>query len=143
MITDNNQTCQYWPFPINEAEKQLPEEAVKIEFLESAYLDGFQSYRDSGGLDCYGAKSESRSGVILQRARKNRWEFRLYNLGKNEKVDRQFTAFVTDFRVAGIALRTWLNERSISDIIDNISEYLTVPPGLECSYTIHDAKSQS
>jgi hypothetical protein len=142
-MTDSNQHFQYWPFPVSEEEKQLPEEAVKIEFLESVYSDGFKAYRDCGGLDCYGAKSKSRSGVILQRARRNRWEFRLYDLNDNENVDRRLTAFVTDFRVAGTALRTWLNERSVNDILNDINGYLTVPPGLDGSYTVHDAKSQS
>jgi hypothetical protein len=138
-MMDSNQHYQYWPFLVSKEEEQSPEEAVKIEFLESIYSDGFKAYRDPGGLDCYGAKSNSRSGVIMQRARKNRWEFRLYDLDDNGSVDRRLTAFVTDFRVAGTALRTWLNERCISDILDDINGYLTVPPGLECSYTVHNA----
>jgi hypothetical protein len=137
-MINSNQHYQYWPFPVSKEEEQSPEEALKIEFLESVYSDGFKAYRAPGGLDCYGAKSDLRSGVIMQRARKNRWEFRLYDIKGNESIDRRFTAFVTDFRVAGTALRTWLKERRISDILNDINGYLTVPPGLERSYTVHD-----
>jgi hypothetical protein len=143
-MTDSNQYCQYWPFFVSEEEKQLPEEAAKIEFLENVYADGFEAYRDSGGLDCYGAKSKTRSGVILQRARKNLWEFRLYDLNDtDESVDRKLTAFVTDFRVAGSALRVWLNGQSESNILEKVNEYLVIPPGLKYSYTLNKTASDA
>jgi hypothetical protein len=133
--TDND---QYWPFQISEEDNQLPEKAEKIEFLESTYSEGFEAYRESGGLDFYGAKSKSRSGYIMQRARRNRWEFVL-----SENGDERLTAFVTNFKVAGTAVRAWLNERSVSDILDDVNGYLTIPPGLKFSYAVYDVEPTS
>jgi hypothetical protein len=122
----NNANYEYWPFSVSQDEKLLPEQAEKLEFLESAYLDGFESYRAVQGLDDYGAKSTSRSGYILQRGRKNRWEFLLW---QGDKI--KFSALVTNFKVAGIAVRAWLNEQAISEIIETINEHLISSPRLE------------
>jgi hypothetical protein len=34
-----NENYEYWPFSVSQDEKLLPEQAEKLEFLESAYLD--------------------------------------------------------------------------------------------------------
>ncbi len=114
---------QYWPFPISEEERQIPEQAEKLDFLQDAYSDGFQSYREVRGLDNYGAYSESRSGCILQRGRKNRWEFLLH-----EGDETCFSALVTTFKVAGAAVRAWLNGRTTQEILEDVKEYLISPP---------------
>jgi hypothetical protein len=117
---------QYWPFPVSEEERQIPEQDEKLKFLESAYSDGFESYRTFQGLDNYGANSKSRSVYILQRGRKNRWEFLL-----SEDSNLCLSALVNDFGIAGEAVRAWLNEGSTIDIIDDINKYLINPPQLE------------
>ncbi|TYQ30101.1 hypothetical protein [Pseudanabaena sp. UWO310] len=120
---------QFWPFPVSEEERQIPEQAEKLDFLQDVYSDGFESYRAVHGLDDYGANSESRSGYILQRGRKNRWEFLLLEGG-----DILFSALVNCFKVAGAALRAWLSGRTTNDILENVKEYLISPPRLEDSW---------
>ncbi|MEE3719722.1 hypothetical protein V2H45_23555 [Tumidithrix elongata RA019] len=117
---------QYWPFPVSEEERQIPEQAEKLDFLQDAYLDGFESYRAVRGMDDYGANSELRSGYILQRGRQNRWEFLL---GEGNKT--RFSALVTSFKVAGAGVRAWLSGRTTSDILEDVKEYLISPPRLE------------
>jgi hypothetical protein len=126
---------QYWPFPISEGEKQSPEAIEKIEFLEDTYSDGFTAYREPEKLDYYVAQSESRAGCIMQRGRRNRWELNLSGS------DPHLTAYVTNFRVAGKAVRAWLHEQPVSKILEDITEYLTVPPGAKSSYTLYRAES--
>ncbi len=117
---------QYWPFEISDVEKEKSEQAEKIKFLEDAYLDGFRACRAVEGLDDYGASSDSRSGYILQRGRKNRWEFLL-----SEGNNLHFSALVTSFSIAAAAVRAWLNKSSTSEILGDINEYLIAPPRLE------------
>jgi hypothetical protein len=129
---------QYWPFPVSTEERQLSEELEKLEFLESIYSDGFKSYREVPGESLYGAKSNTHSGIIIQRSFKNnRWELRL-----NENIERRLVAFVTDFRIAGKALRAWLNGKSMSDILIDVSEYLINVSGTEGGYTVYDPKDE-
>jgi hypothetical protein len=129
---------QYWPFPVSETDKQSLEEAEKIEFLKSAYFDGFKAYREVPGESLYGAKSNTRSGIIVQRSfRNNRWEFRL-----DENIERRLIAFVTDFRIAGTALKDWLNGRSVNEILIDIKEYLIISPGTKGGYTVYDPKDE-
>jgi hypothetical protein len=50
---------------------------------------------------------------------------------------------MTDFEVAGTALRAWLKGRSLDDTLEDIKEYLTIPLGFNESYTIYEAKTES
>jgi hypothetical protein len=118
---------QYWPFPISEEERQIPEQAEKLDFLQDAYSDGFQSYREVRGLDNYGAYSESRSGCILQRGRKNRWQLLLH-----EGDETCFSVLVSTFKVAGAAVRAWLNGRTTKEILEDVKEYQISPPSRFC-----------
>jgi hypothetical protein len=125
---------QYWPFPIDEKEeRKLPNYAELVEFFEGIHSDGFKVYWELPGESFYGAEAESRSGEIIQRSfTKSRWELNL-----SEKLRPRLTAFVDDFRTAGIALRVWLNGQAVNDILEDINEHLTLLSGLESSYTIH------
>jgi hypothetical protein len=123
---------RYWPFQVEAEVRQLPEVAEKVEFLEGIYSDGFKAFQEVPGESFYGALSETRSGEIIQRSfRNNRWELRL-----SENFERRLVAFVTDFSVAGKALRAWLNGRSVDEILQDIREYLTLLSGVKDSYTI-------
>jgi len=42
------------PFPVSEEERQIPEQAEKLDFLQDEYSDGFESYQAVRGLDDYG-----------------------------------------------------------------------------------------
>jgi hypothetical protein len=130
---------QYWPFPIDEKEeRRLPNYAELVEFFEGIYSDGFKVYWELPGESFYGAEAEARSGEIIQRSfTKSRWELNL-----SEKLRPQLTAFVDDFRIAGIALRIWLNGQSANDILEDISEHLTLLSGQKSSYTIYDPKNE-
>jgi hypothetical protein len=137
---DTSSHRQYWPFAITKAENQFPEEIEKIEFLKNVYDDSFAAYRMVEEWDHYGVESESRSGIVIRRGIKNRWEFRLYAEGKGT----QLTAFVTSFEVSGTALRAWLNGRSVSEILEDINKHLAVLPGKErSSYKVYTAESKS
>ena len=114
---------QYWPFPISEEERQIPEQAEKLDFLQDVYSDGFQCYRAVRGLDNYCAYSESRTGIILQRGPKTRWQLLLH-----EGEETCFSALVTTFKVAGTAVRAWLDGRTTNEILEDVKEYLVSPP---------------
>jgi hypothetical protein len=136
MINENS--YQYWPFPVDEAVRQLPEVAQKIEFLAGVYSDGFKAFQEVPGESLYGAMSETRSGEIIQRSfRGNRWELRL-----SENLERRLVAFVTDFDIAGKALRAWLNGQSEIKVLEDIREYLTLLSGLKNSYTLYTPKDK-
>jgi len=113
---------------MSEEDRQWPEMIEKITFLNELHLAGFKTFRS--GANDYGAESDSREGIIIERGRK-RWEFRL---SKNE--DRRFSAFVTEFATAGKALAPWLNGASENDIFSDVKSALVVPPGASASYTI-------
>ena len=134
-IKDEYQGDIYWPFPVSEEDRQSYELAEKIEFLESIYSDGFKAYWALPEQSIYGASSPSRSGMIVQRGRKNKWEFRL-----DENLKQTSTAFVDDFKVASKALRGWLNGQTLDEILEEIKDNLTLLPGLKTSYTIYRAE---
>jgi hypothetical protein len=136
-MNDDQRGNRYWPFPVGETDRLFPELAEKIEFLEGVYSDGFKAYWALPEQSIYGASSKTRSGMIVQRGRKNRWEFRL-----DENIEQRLTAFITDFEVAGTAVRAWLNGRSVNDILEDIKEYLTLLSGLKTSYTVYDKKDE-
>jgi hypothetical protein len=130
---------QYWPFTVDEKEeRKLPDYAELIEFFEGIHSDGFKVYWQLPGESLYGAKAEARSGEIIQRSfTKSRWEIDL-----SEGLKPRLTAFVDDFRTAGIALRDWLNGQSVNNIIENINENLTLLSGLKSSYTIYNSEDE-
>jgi hypothetical protein len=128
---------QYWPFPITELENQSSGEMEKIDFLQNVCSDGFAAYRTVGIWDEYGVESKSRSGFVIRRGLKNRWEFELFA----KDAGPQLTAFVTSFEVSGTALRDWLNGRSVSEILEDINKYLAVLPGAKrSSYTLYEVE---
>jgi hypothetical protein len=123
---------QYWPFPVDNQKEKSVEDTEKIKFLQNIYLDGFKAYQEMGQWDEYGAESVSRLGSIIRRGIRNRWELRL-----SEKAGGpELTAFVTEFRIAGTAVKSWLNGRSLIDILNDISKYLFVPSKKGTSYTL-------
>jgi hypothetical protein len=129
---------QYWSFTISEEDRKLPKYNELIEFFESIDSDGFKVYWELPGESLYGAKAETRSGEIIQRSfTNNRWELSL-----SEKLRPRLTAFVSDFRAAGIALRGWLNGQSVNDILEDINEHLTLLSGLKSTHTIYDPKDE-
>lgn len=119
---------EYWPFPVTDEDRQWPEMLEKIAFLEAAASANFKGYRT--GLNGYGAESATRDGIILERGRK-RWEIRLSETGI-----RQFSAFVTEFPIAGSALVSWLKGATVDGILEDVKDDLVVPPGAASSYTI-------
>jgi predicted SpoU family rRNA methylase len=128
---------QYWPFPISDLDMELPEEMEGVKFLESAYSEGFEAYREPPNQidDYYVARSESRIGTILQRGRRNRWEIVLTEGG-----EKRFKAYVTEFRVAGEEVRKWLKGVTVSEILENITGYLAVLGGSQSSYKVYEVE---
>jgi hypothetical protein len=129
---------QYWPFPFCEEEKQRSELIEKIDFLQSAYLDGFKAYRDTQKQVRYGAKSQSREGYIQKAEKGNLWEFKLLDIDQEH-----FRALVTDFVIAGQAVKMWLSGRSINDVFEIINNYLAIPSGLQASYTKNESEAST
>lgn len=125
MTTNAN---EYWPFAVSDEDRRWPEMIEKINFLDELHSAGFKAFRS--GVNDYGAESESREGIIIERGRK-RWELRL---AKNS--DRRFSAFVSKFSVAAKALASWLNGATENDIFSDVKEALVFPPGASASYTI-------
>jgi hypothetical protein len=121
---------QYWPFLVSEEDRQRPEEAEKIEFLESVYANGFKVYRMCEEQVRYTAISQSHVGHIQAMERGNSWRLTLSG------DEQRLMAFVTDFKIAGSAVKAWLNGRAISDILEDIKEYLTIPPKYKFSYKL-------
>lgn len=119
---------EYWPFAVNEEDRRWPEMIEKITFLDELHSSGFKSFRS--GVNDYGAESETREGIIIERGRKL-WELRLSKGG-----DRRFSAFVSRFPKAGKALASWLKGASEHDIYSDIKGELVVPPGRSTSYTM-------
>jgi hypothetical protein len=66
--TENNSYFRPWPFPVSDEDKQSPEEAQKIEFLESIYSDGFEVYRvrREKEQERYGAQFHPYLGSVMQ-----------------------------------------------------------------------------
>lgn len=101
---------------------------TKVTFLKTRYDDGYESFRF--GINDYGARSKEREGCILERGR-NRWEIRLA-----QGNERRLLAFVSDFSVAGGAVRQWLAGACAKGIAQNISSCLVTPPGAKASHVI-------
>lgn len=125
---------EYWPFPVSDADTAIPEVAEKIAFLKAIAQCTTEAYRF--GINNYGAKSEHRAGIILERGRK-RWEIRL-----SENETRHLTAFVECFSVAGNAVNSWLSGCGLDEVLDELKDQLVIPPGLTESYTIHGARGK-
>jgi hypothetical protein len=100
----------------------------KIAFLDELHSAGFKAFRS--GVNDYGAESETRGGIIIERGRKL-WELRL-----SKEDDRRFSAFVSKFPSAGKALASWLKGASEHGIYSDIKGDLVVPPGCSTSYTL-------
>jgi hypothetical protein len=133
-LSTTNFDCDYWPFFVSDVEAADPEVAEKVAFLKAASEAGAESYRF--GIHNYGAKSEHRSGIILERGRR-RWEIRL----SHDDV-RRLSAFVGCFAKAGNAVNLWLIGRTVGEILDELKDHLVVPPGLKESYIIYEAREQ-
>ena len=127
---------QYWPFPVSEIEKSIPEEAEKIEFLKSAYLEGFDVYRDFKGDSYYCARFEARVGDITRRG-KTRWQIQLH-----EGIEERLFAYVTEFKVAGEAVKAWLTGCPLNEITEYVSKYLTSRASLESSINVYDPNDE-
>jgi hypothetical protein len=125
MTTKSN---EYWPFSVSDEDRSWPEMLEKISFLEGLHLAGFRAFRS--GINDYGAESENRDGIIIERGR-NMWEVRLSKDG-----DRCFSAFVSKFATAGEALGSWLKGASEHGVFSSIKDDLVVPPGCSTSYTM-------
>jgi hypothetical protein len=137
MATTHRYTCyQYWPFPISNLDRELPGGMEKIKFLEDVYSDGFEAYRDPPDkFDYYVVRSKSHIGSILQRGLRNRWEIEL-----TENGETRFKAYVTEFRVAGEEVRKWLNGGTVSEILEDITGYLTPRSGSRSSYKVYEVE---
>ena len=129
-MSTTNYDYEYWPFPVSHAEAADPEFADKVAFLKAASEAGTESYKF--GINNYGAKTECRSGIILERGRR-RWEVRL---SQDDK--RRVSAFVACFTPAGTAVNSWLQGGTIERVLEELNEHLVVPPGLKESYTIYE-----
>ncbi len=136
-ITDNDQYFQNWPFSVSEEDRQQPEEAERIEFLESVYSDGFEACRDAESQTYYSAKSKLRVGNITLRGVRDRWQIELH-----EGIERRLTAYIIGFNAAGGAVRAWLNGCSVSEILEGIKESLTNPYKTGNGYTVYDATDE-
>lgn len=130
---------QYWLFPISEEDgRKLPNYVELIEFFAGIYADGAKVYWELPRETFYGAETETRSGHIIQRSfTRSRWQLDLF-----EKRRPRLTAYVDDFRTAGIALRAWLNGQSINNIFEDINEHLILLGGQKSSCTIYDPKDE-
>lgn len=129
-MSTSNYDYEYWPFPISESDANAPDFVDKISFLKAVKETGAESYKF--GINNYGAKSTSRSGIILERGRR-RWEIRL-----SEDDVRHLSAFTECFAVAGATVTAWLQGSTVSCVLDQLKEHLVVPPGLNESYVIHE-----
>jgi hypothetical protein len=125
MTTNTN---EYWPFAVSDEDRRWPEMLEKIAFLDELHSAGFKAFRS--GVNDYGAESETRGGIIIERGRKL-WELRL-----SKEDDRRFSAFVSKFPSAGKALASWLKGASEHGIYSDIKGDLVVPPGCSTSYTL-------
>lgn len=125
MTTNTN---EYWPFAVSDKDRRWSEMLEKIAFLDQLNSAGFKSFRS--GINDYGAESETRDGIIIERGREL-WELRLSTDG-----DRRFSAFVSKFSGAGKALTLWLEGASEHGIYAAVKSDLIVPPGCSTSYTL-------
>lgn len=131
-LSTTNYDYEYWPFPVSDADTNAPDYADKISFLKSATEVGAESYKF--GMNNYGAKTTTRSGIILERGRR-RWEIRL-----SEDEVRRLSAFTQCFAVAGASVKTWLQGNTVSCVLEQLREHLVVPPGLSESYVVHESE---
>lgn len=128
-MTTATSDYKHWPYPISEEDRNDAETVEKIAFLQAAFEAGSDAY--SFGVNNYGAKSEHRSGVILERGRR-RWEIRL-----SENDLRRMSAFVRCFCSAGLAVSSWLDGKELTQVLKEIDSDLVVPPGLDKSHKIY------
>ena len=92
--------------------------------------------RNKFGINNYGARSEHRAGIILERGRQ-RWEVRL-----SQDDVRLLSAFVACFSSAGNAVNSWLMGCELKEVLDSLNDQLVVPPGLTESYTIYESRER-
>jgi hypothetical protein len=121
---------KYWPFEVLPPEQRAPLHSDQIRFLENAYRDGYQPYLD--GQDFIATNANSRSGSIIKRASRSRWEVVL-----SEANQRAVSLFLDDFCCASNAVLDWLRGGEAKTIIVSCAKHIIVPPGATSSHTIY------
>lgn len=111
---------RYWPFPM--PPEVRPQESAEVQFLETAYDEGFRPYEIGAGD--YGATSGAgRSGHIFVRGRTRR-EILLDDLD-----GRVLSAYLADFSCAAAAVLDWLRGEDVESIFRAIEDRLVSMPG--------------
>jgi hypothetical protein len=129
MLRDEN---VYWPFDVLPIEEQTMQHRREIQFLETAYRDGYRPY--TFGSENFGATCGDRGGVIYFRGQK-RWEA---IVGTAERTT--LSAYLDDFSHAAEAVLLWLRGAEATGILEHVRGHLVVTPGTAPGFVLHEGR---
>jgi hypothetical protein len=121
---------RYYSFDVLPSERRSTLLQQQIDFLETAYREGFRSYTRDSETE-FGASSGLRYGLIWCRT-KQFWELRA---GSPEA--GSLAAFVSGFDVNAEALLRWLRGEELLQILEYVRPNLVAPSGHILAYRIH------
>lgn len=123
---------RYWPFDVLPPAQQTEQHRREIQFLETAYRQGYKPYRF--GSENFGANCGERGGLIFIRGRK-RWEA---ILGTAEETS--LSAYLDEFSHAAEAVLLWLRGVDAADVVEHVRGHLVVTLGTSPGFVLHDRR---
>jgi hypothetical protein len=117
---------RYWPFDVLPPDQRTPLHQQQIDFLETAYREGFRPFMFDS--ESFGASAETRSGHIVHRTRQF-WEL----LVEAPETGR-LAAYVAGFDVNAEAVLCWLRGAELVAILEFVRPYLVSAGGRSSGY---------
>ena len=121
---------RYYPFDVLPSERRSPLHQQQIDFLETAYREGFRPYTTHSESE-FGASFGQRYGLIWHRT-KQFWELRAGSPDVGS-----LAAFVSRFDVNAEAVLRWLRGEELTQILEYVRPNLVSPSGHLSPYRIH------
>jgi hypothetical protein len=111
---------RFWPFDVLPPEKRTPLHQQQIDFLETAYREGFRPY--TFGSENFAASAGERSGNIIRRTPQF-WELLV-----GCPAEGGLAAYVAGFDVNAEAVLRWLRGADLPEVLEFVRPHL-VPAG--------------
>lgn len=119
---------RYWPFDVLPPDRRTPLHQQEIDFLETAYREGFRPYMFMS--ESFGASAGERSGFIILRTRQF-WE-----LSVGSPAAGGLFAYVAGFDVNAEAVLRWLRGGELADVLEFVRPHLVPAGGSNLGYTL-------
>jgi hypothetical protein len=119
---------RFWPFDVVPPDQRTPLIQQQIDFLETAYREGFRPYMFMS--ESFGASAGERSGYIILRTR------RFWELSIGSPAEGGLSAYIAGFDVNAEAVLRWLRGAALADVLEFVRPHLVPAGGSSSGYRL-------